>query len=385
MFCNFCGAEIEGGSAFCSKCGAKLKSPVKTIRQPERPPSNPARPSAGMGPSANTARPSAGVGPSARPTAQPERPPSNPARPMPGGSQFSKQMVNPQKQPISRAMIILVSVCAVLFLSVIGLVIYIVAGKDKGNENAGKNVAESISDEDKNAVGSVTEEEKPETPELTEEVTEKPTEEVTEKPTEEVTEEVKTASDDKADTAENKQASNGVELFEIRNGILVVEGALFGKSYDEVKARVESLGYNYSLAEPMDWEHSDREGVKSNYIDVDDRHSLGLYFFNDILVCIIYEEKGYDNLRELESRASSMYGALNTWEINDADTGELLEVYVDYNADSATVADSMKGTYSIFLNYYDDGTYTVFRDQQVFSTERYPGNYINPSYIYDFK
>lgn len=394
MFCNFCGAQIEGDSEFCSRCGAKLKKavtpkltgtpkPMGTPNQAESglktiAPTGQQRPTAQPRPTVQpnqTTQPRPAAQPSQttqpRPAAQP-KPTTQPRPTAQTSPQSSPQTAStpqyyqrPEKKTAGNAVIILASVCSVLFLSVIGLVIFIIAGK-------GKDKSEATSAEASTTIEAAAEEEK-QTEETKENVTEVMTEAVTE------------AATEAEPAAEEKVSSNGVELFEMRNGILVVQGDLFGRSYDEIKTYVESLGYRYDLDVPMDWEYSDIAGVKSNYINIDDRHSLGLYFYEDILVCFILEEKGYSNIKELEVRASSLYGALNSWEIHDEDTGEIIEFYVDYNANSATVGDTMEGTYAIFQNNYDDGTYTEFRDQQVLSTKRYPGKYINPNYVYDFK
>lgn len=190
------------------------------------------------------------------------------------------------------------------------------------------------------------------------------------------------SSKDKTEAKTEKAKENDIEtlatdvkLYEIKDGMFLFEGSLFGKSYDEVKTYVESLGYKYTWEQETKWEYGSEDNLTANRIDINKKHILGLYFQDHKLVAATFENVGVGAIsKDIINNAKLAYGEVTM--LSHEDKNKPFEIFCRYEKKNPNVGSSKGGSYSAFLNPYNDENHL---DQQYLS-DFFEGSYINPNF-----
>ncbi len=322
MICPKCGKELADNVLFCNKCGFKVVNkepadgPTDTLRK------NMPKPAQG-----NTLVPLQG----------------GTSGPLQGGSRPSgipngQPVGNPD--PKKSLMVPIIISSFVLLALIISIIVILNKKDDAGSDKKAKATTEATADS-----------------------------------TKEKTEAKSESKTEKAKENEIETLMTDVKLYEIKDGMFLFEGSLFGKSYDEVKTYVESLGYKFTWEQETKWEYGSEDNLTANRIDINKKHILGLYFQDHKLVAATFENVGVGAIsKDIINNAKLAFGEVVM--LSHDDKNKPFEIFCRYGKKNPNVGDSEAGSYSAFLNPYNDVNHL---DQQYLS-DRFEGSYINPNF-----
>lgn len=164
------------------------------------------------------------------------------------------------------------------------------------------------------------------------------------------------------------------EIFTIKDGMFFFDGTLFGKSYDEIRDYVESLGYTFSQDDEIPWPYGSEENMTARAVDVDEEHVLGFYFQDHKLVAATYEQKGAGEIdSSIAVNAERAFGKCMKL---TGDDKKPYQIYSRYEADNPNVRDNKGGSYAVFLNPYSNMDHVT----QQYMSDRFTGTYIIANY-----